>query len=46
MSYLKGHKREYLFCLVFCFVFVFVCVFFLQKGTGAESVDKATTHKL
>ena len=42
MSHLKGHKLEYLFCFVFCFVFVFV--FFWQKGTGAESVDMATTH--
>ena len=38
MSHLKGHKLEYLFC--------FVLVFFLQKGTGAESVDMATTNKL
>ena len=49
MSHLKGHKLEYLFCFIlfFCFVFVFCfLVFFLQKGTGAESVDMATTNKL
>ena len=40
MSHLKGHKLEYLFCFCFCFFF------FLQKGTGAESVDMATTNKL
>ena len=45
MSHLKGHKLEYLFCFCFCFCFLFF-VFFLQKGTGAESVDMATTNKL
>ena len=28
------------------FVSVFVFFFFFQKGTGAESIDMATTHKL
>ena len=45
MSHLKGHKLEYLFCFVLFFCFLFF-VFFLQKGTGAESVDMATTNKL